>query len=372
MMNDILSFQRLPALLALADGSVFWGSSIGAEGITVGELVFNTAMTGYQEIITDPSYAQQIVTFTYPHIGNVGVNSDDMESDRAWVAGLVIRDLSPIVSNWRAQESLPDFLVRQGVVAIADVDTRRLTRILRSRGAQNSCIMTGTVDADKAIALAREFPSMEGMDLAKKVSCQKPYHFSRTGHKKIIVYDFGVKTNILRQLAERGAEVIVVPAMTPVEDVLKQHPDGVVLSNGPGDPAACDYAIRATQKLLEANIPIFGICLGCQILGLACGAKTKKMRFSHHGANHPVQNLKTKFVAITSQNHGFVLDEESLPAALEITHVSLFDGTIQGIRHTEKPAFAFQGHPEASPGPHDIGVLFDYFLESLTHHAQTN
>jgi carbamoyl-phosphate synthase small subunit len=313
---------------------------------------------------------------TYPHIGNVGVNADDMESDQIWAAGLVIRELSPIVSNWRATESLPEFLARHKTVAIADIDTRRLTRLLRDKGAQSGCIMTGDdVNVDEAIAKAREFVGIEGMDLAKEVTREQPGTWTLTdmdqqwltpsdklAGKKVVVYDFGVKTNILRMLAERGAEVIVVPAQTPADKVIQYKPDAVLLSNGPGDPAACDYAIEATKILLSKGIPIFGICLGCQILALACGAKTVKMKFGHHGANHPVKDLSQDFVAITSQNHGFAIDEQTLPSELEVTHRSLFDGTVQGIRHKSKPAYAFQGHPEASPGPHDVAALFDLLL----------
>jgi carbamoyl-phosphate synthase small subunit len=378
MSEDEFTLECTAAVLALADGSVFAGTSIGAQGVAIGEVVFNTAMTGYQEILTDPSYAKQIVTLTYPHIGNVGVNLEDMESDRVHLSGLVIRELSPIVSNWRAQESLPVFLARQKTVAIADVDTRRLTRILRDKGAQNGCIMTGDdVDVDEAIAKAREFAGLEGMDLAKEVTCNQIKTWSAPEmdsqwvasipqvKKKVVVYDFGVKTNILRMLAERGAEVIVVPAQTPANKVIQLSPDAVLLSNGPGDPAACDYAIEATKILLSKGIPIFGICLGCQILALACGAKTLKMKFGHHGANHPVKNLTKDFVAITSQNHGFAVDEATLPAELEVTHRSLFDGSVQAIRHKTKPAFAFQGHPEASPGPHDVAGLFDLIFSEV-------
>ena len=371
-----MTLECTAAVLALADGSVFPGTSIGAPGTVVGEVVFNTSMTGYQEILTDPSYAKQIVTLTYPHIGNVGVNVEDMESNQVWAAGLVIRELSPIVSNWRAQESLPVFLNRHNTVAIAEIDTRRLTRLLRDKGAQNGCIMTGDdVDVDDAIAQARGFAGIEGMDLAKEVTRKQvepwlmpaidPQWLAQSvseSVKKVVVYDFGVKINILRMLAERGAEVIVVPAQTSADDVLALQPDAVLLSNGPGDPAACDYAIAATQVLLEKNVPIFGICLGCQILALACGAKTLKMKFGHHGANHPVKDLVADVVAITSQNHGFAIDESTLPDTLEVTHRSLFDGTVQAIRHTTKPAFAFQGHPEASPGPHDVAALFDCIL----------
>lgn len=376
MSDDEFTLERTAAVLALADGSVFAGTSIGVPGMAVGEVVFNTAMTGYQEILSDPSYAKQIVTLTYPHIGNVGVNPEDMESDRVWAAGLVIRELSPIVSNWRATESLPEFLARHKTVAIADIDTRRLTRLLRDKGAQNGCIITGDeVDVDAAIAKARGFAGLEGMDLAKEVTrsdvtdwvladfdAQWLTPSDKLAGKKVVVYDFGVKTHILRMLAERGAKVVVVPAQTPASDVIREAPDAVLLSNGPGDPAACDYAIEATKTLLNKGIPIFGICLGCQILALACGARTVKMKFGHHGANHPVKALQQDFVAITSQNHGFTIDEKTLPATLEVTHRSLFDGTVQGIRHKSLPAYAFQGHPEASPGPHDVAALFDNLI----------
>lgn len=376
MSSKLFFEQKTPAVLVLADGSVFPGISIGAEGASVGEVVFNTTMTGYQELLTDPSYAQQIVTLTYPHIGNVGINPEDMESDRIWLSGLVIRDLSLVVSNWRATESLPDFLKRQQTIAIADVDTRRLTRLLRDKGAQNGCIMAGRIDVDEALALARRFAGLEQADLAKTVTrdvvtkwvlpqSDKQWltpGFVVNSKKTVVVYDFGVKTNILRLLADRGAEVIVVPATTTAEEALSYHPDGIVLSNGPGDPAACDYAIAATRVFLEADVPIFGICLGCQILALACGARTQKMTFGHHGSNHPVKFLADDRVVITAQNHGFSVDEASLPPDLEVTHRSLFDGTIQGISHQKKVAFAFQGHPEASAGPHDIEELFDEFL----------
>lgn len=351
------------AVLVLADGTLFPGISVGASGQAVGEVVFNTAMTGYQEILTDPSYARQIVTMTYPHIGNVGVNPDDMESDRAWVAGLVMRECSPVVSNWRATQSLPDFLAEQGVVAIAEVDTRRLTRILREQGAQSGCIITGDRPVDEAVALARAFPGLSGMDLANEVSRSTVAPWSESGTGPfIVVYDFGVKHNILNALVERGCRVTVVPATTSAQAVLAMRPDGVLLSNGPGDPAACAYAIANTQQLLAADMPILGICLGCQILALACGANTLKMKFGHHGANHPVKDLRSGQVSITSQNHGFAIDEMTLPPTVEITHRSLFDQTIQGIRVTGKPVFAFQGHPEASPGPHELLTVFDEFL----------
>lgn len=379
MSDDEFTLECTAAVLALADGSIFPGTSIGAPGVTVGEVVFNTAMTGYQEILTDPSYSQQIVTLTYPHIGNTGVNIEDMESDRIHAAGLVIRELSPIVSNWRAQESLPVFLARHNTVAIADIDTRRLTRILRDKGAQSGCIMTGDdINVDEAITKARAFAGLEGMDLAKEVTGKhiETWAMPETdpqwlvmsknpAQKKVVVYDFGVKRNILRMLVERGAEVIVVPAETPADKVIQLEPDAVLLSNGPGDPAACDYAIKATQILMSKGVPLFGICLGCQILALACGAKTLKMKFGHHGANHPVKDLDQDVVAITSQNHGFAIDEATLPSDLEVTHRSLFDGTVQAIRHKTKLAFAFQGHPEASPGPHDVAGLFDMIFSEM-------
>ena len=354
-----------PALLALADGSLFYGISVGFLGQTVGEVVFNTSMTGYQEILTDPSYAQQIVTLTYPHIGNVGVNDEDNESDRAFAAGLIIRELSPIVSNWRATQSLPEFLKAQKIVAIANIDTRQLTHILRDKGAQSGCIVTGKVDPTVAIQKAREFTGLNGKDLAIEVSAKEKYDFGYGHGHHVVVYDYGVKKNILRLLVERGCKVTVVPARMSAEDVLKLNPDGIVLSNGPGDPAACGYAIIATKILLAKKIPIFGICLGFQILGLACGAKTKKMKFGHHGANHPVQDVRSKKVFITSQNHGFCVDEKTLPKELEVTHISLFDKTLQGFKHRRLPAMAFQGHPEAAPGPGDIVELFDEFVRSI-------
>lgn len=369
--------ERTPGVLVLADGTVFPGVSIGADGAVVGEVVFNTAMTGYQEILTDPSYAKQIVTLTYPHIGNVGLNAEDMESDSVWASGLIIRELSHVVSNWRSEISLPDFLQKHNTIALAEIDTRSLTRLLREKGAQNGCIMTGDIDVDKALKLAREFAGLEGMNLADDVTRKDTVQWdqntawvgadkqteSAAGQgKKVVVYDFGVKSNILKLLADTGAQVKVVPAQTSAEDVIALSPDMVLLSNGPGDPAVCDQAIANTRELLQKNIPVMGICLGCQLLALACGAKTMKMKFGHHGANHPVQDLETSVVGITSQNHGFAIDETTLPANLEVTHRSLFDGTIQGIRHKEKPAFAFQGHPEASPGPHDIAVLINQFV----------
>ena len=367
------------ALLALADGSIFRGTAIGAAGSAVGEVVFNTAMTGYQEILTDPSYAQQIVTLTCPHIGNTGCNAVDEESDRVQAAGLVIRDLPRLASNWRSTEPLPDYLRRHRVVAIADIDTRRLTRILRQTGAQNGCIFAGDdVSADVAIVQARTFPGLNGMDLAKVVCTKEKYTFSAgsydldrtafatpTRKHRIVAYDFGVKRNILRLLVDRGCEVTVVPAQTPAADALALKPDGVFLSNGPGDPAACDYAIAATREFVRRRVPLFGICLGHQILGLAVGAKTLKMKFGHHGANHPVIDLSSGRVMISSQNHGFAIDEATLPTNTQVTHRSLFDGSNQGIRLTDAPAFSFQGHPEASPGPHDVAGLFDEFIRML-------
>lgn len=372
MLIENLLPKSEPAILALADGSVFFGVSVGAIGETIGEVVFNTAMTGYQEILTDPSYCEQIITLTCPHIGNVGVNLDDFESRRVFAAGLIIREMSSMTSNWRATQSLPEFLNAQNVVAIANIDTRRLTRLLRDKGAQNGCIMTGHVDAEIALKKARAFPGLEKKDLAQVVSTKTSYTLphTHTHAHHIVLYDFGVKKNILRLLADRGCRVTVVPAKTSVNDVLKLNPNGVVLSNGPGDPAACDYAIAATQELLAKRIPIFGICLGFQILALACGAKTKKMKFGHHGANHPVQELKSKRVFITSQNHGFCVDEQTLPNELEITHISLFDKTLQGFVHKTLPVIAFQGHPEAAPGPNDIVYLFDRFIEMM--YATTN
>jgi carbamoyl-phosphate synthase small subunit len=367
---------RHAALLALADGSLFHGDSIGVVGQRVGEVVFNTAITGYQEILTDPSYCRQIVTLTYPHIGNVGVNSEDEESQHVFASGLVIRELPLLESNWRSEDSLDNYLQKNQVVSIAGIDTRRLTRILREKGAQNGCLVAGeNIDAAAAIQAAQDFAGLQGMDLAKEVSTKQPYVWEKgawtidaTSHttppqqKHVIAYDFGVKRNILRLLVERGCRVTVMPAQTPASEVLKQKPDGIFLSNGPGDPEPCDYAIDAIKEIVDTDIPIFGICLGHQLLGLACGAKTVKMKFGHHGANHPVQDLTSKQVLITSQNHGFAIDEASLPATLQATHRSLFDGSLQGIRHTDKPAFSFQGHPEASPGPHDVAPLFDQFV----------
>ena len=366
------------AILALADGSLFTGQAIGASGLIAGEVVFNTAMTGYQEILSDPSYCKQLVTLTYPHIGNVGANSEDNESRAVFASGLIIRDLPLLHSNFRAQQSLSEYLIGQGVIAIAGIDTRRLTRLLREKGAQAGAIMAGEIDPERAVACARAFGSMAGQDLARVVSCTERYAWTegewRLGQgyarqdaprRHVVAYDFGVKTNILRMLAERGCRLTVVPATTPAEDVLALSPDGVFLSNGPGDPEPCDYAIDAIRVLLEARVPMFGICLGHQLLGLACGAKTSKMKFGHHGANHPVQDLDSARVMITSQNHGFQLDETSLPGNVRVTHRSLFDGTVQGIRLTDRPAFSFQGHPEASPGPQDVAYLFDRFIASM-------
>jgi carbamoyl-phosphate synthase small subunit len=370
--------SRAPAILVLKDGTVFRGSAIGAEGIVAGEVVFNTAMTGYQEILTDPSYCRQIVTLTYPHIGNTGANAEDVESGRVQAAGLVIRDLPLLSSNFRETATLGDYLKREKIVAIADIDTRKLTRLLRDKGAQDGCIMAGKVDEKAALKAAREFPGLVGMDLARVVSCKGPYDTDETAWQlgkgygtrteakfHVVAYDFGIKRNILRMLAVRGCKLTVVPAQTPAADVLKLKPDGVFLSNGPGDPEPCDYAIRAIRDLLDAGVPLFGICLGHQLLGLACGAKTLKMKFGHHGANHPVQDLESRRVMITSQNHGFAVDAATLPANAKVTHVSLFDGSLQGFALTDKPAFCFQGHPEASPGPHDVDYLFDRFVKLM-------
>jgi carbamoyl-phosphate synthase small subunit len=370
-----------PALLALADGTVFRGTSIGAAGRTAGEVVFNTALTGYQEILTDPSYCRQIVTLTYPHIGNYGVNPEDVEATKVHAAGLIIKNLPLRVSNFRQAMTLPQYLEREGTVAISDIDTRRLTRVLRTTGAQNGVIAAFPVghqisddDIAAAVAEARGAPSMSGLDLAKVVSVREPYEWTETewvlgsgyGQQSqprfhVVAYDFGVKRNILRMLASRGCRITVVPAQTPAAEVMKLNPDGVFLSNGPGDPEPCDYAIEATRTLIDSGLPTFGICLGHQIMALASGAKTFKMKFGHHGANHPVKDLDNGRVSITSQNHGFAVDEKTLPANLRPTHVSLFDGTLQGLARTDKPAFCFQGHPEASPGPHDIAYLFDRF-----------
>ncbi len=365
-----------PAILVLEDGSIFKGVSIGSDGETTGEVVFNTAMTGYQEILTDPSYAKQIVTLTYPHIGNTGINAEDVESDQIWAAGLVIRNLPLLASNWRCEKPLDEYLKDNGIVAIAEIDTRRLTRILREKGAQNGCILAGE-QVDEALALdkAKAFPGLKGMDLAKEVtgehtrewtestwSLSEGYGQLENPEFHVVAYDFGVKRNILRMLVERNCRLTVVPAQTPASDVLAMNPDGVFLSNGPGDPEPCEYAIAAIKEILEQKVPVYGICLGHQLLALASGAKTAKMKFGHHGANHPVQCLADGTVMITSQNHGFAVDEESLPAHVEATHKSLFDGSLQGIRRTDTPAFSFQGHPEASPGPHDVAPLFDQFI----------
>jgi carbamoyl-phosphate synthase small subunit len=374
------SHTHREAVLALADGTIFRGTAIGADGCSVGEVVFNTALTGYQEILTDPSYAQQIVTLTYPHIGNVGVNAEDAESDRVWAAGLVIRDLPLLVSNFRSEQSLDSYLKDNNILGIADIDTRKLTRILRESGAQNGCIMAGDVDDQTALAAAREFAGLKGMDLAKEVTTETTYQWSQhswelgVGHSdqdpatakfKVVAYDFGVKRNILRMLVDRGCDLTVVPAKTPASEVLAMNPDGIFLSNGPGDPEPCDYAIEAITEILKTDIPVFGICLGHQLLALASGAKTAKMKFGHHGANHPVEDIDNNVVMITSQNHGFAVDETSLPDNLIATHRSLFDGSLQGIHRTDKPAFSFQGHPEASPGPHEAAVLFDHFIELM-------
>ena len=383
----LLSLQGTfpPAILALADGTVFVGTSIGATGSTVGEVVFNTSLTGYQEILTDPSYCQQIVTLTYPHIGNYGVNPEDVEAEKVHAAGLIIKNLPLLASNFRSSQTLSDYLIASQTVAIADLDTRKLTRLLRTKGAQNGAIVAlakgqAVTQAviDQAVAAAQAAPNMAGLDLAQKVTVSQGYEWTQTEWKldggygnqtapkfHVVAYDFGVKKNILRMLAERGCKVTVVPAKTPAADVLKHNPDGIFLSNGPGDPQPCDYAIAAAAELIETGIPTFGICLGHQIMALASGAKTFKMKFGHHGANHPVKDLDNGRVSITSQNHGFAVDEKSLPANLRATHVSLFDGTLQGLARTDKPAFCFQGHPEASPGPHDIAYLFDRFIKLM-------
>jgi carbamoyl-phosphate synthase small subunit len=373
--------------LALEDGSLFHGRSIGCEGLRVGEVVFNTALTGYQEILTDPSYARQIVTLTYPHIGNVGTNPEDEESPTVHASGLVIRDLPPLVSSWRSHESLPDYLVRNEVVAIADIDTRRLTRILREKGAQNGCLMAGRVDETEALAAARAFPGLKGMDLAQTVSTGASYIWRQGTWDlagglpaerpeaelplHVVAYDYGVKRNILRMLVDRGCRVTVLPAKATAEEALALEPDGVFLSNGPGDPEPCDYAISAIAEVVDRGLPTFGICLGHQLLGLASGAKTVKMKFGHHGANHPVQDLETGRVMISSQNHGFAVDEQTLPDNLRATHRSLFDGSLQGIQRSDRPAFGFQGHPEASPGPHDVAPLFDHFVALMRAAART-
>jgi len=379
VMQQLTGKASRPAILVLEDGSVFKGVSIGAEGKSVGEVVFNTAITGYQEILTDPSYARQIITLTYPHIGNTGTNDEDEECSTIWSAGLVIRDLPLLSSNFRNQQTLDDYLKAKNILGIADIDTRRLTRILRDKGAQNGCIMAGDVDEAEALAAAKGFSGLQGLDLAKEVSTASTYTWDAgswtlgegfgslpEGKRfKVVAYDFGAKRNILRMLVDRGCELTVVPAETPAETVLAMNPDGIFLSNGPGDPEPCDYAIAAIKTFLDKNIPIFGICLGHQLLALASGAKTVKMKFGHHGGNHPVQDLKTGKVMITSQNHGFAADEATLPDCLVATHKSLFDGSLQGIHRTDKPAFSFQGHPEASPGPHDAAELFDHFIELM-------
>ncbi|MCL1159339.1 glutamine-hydrolyzing carbamoyl-phosphate synthase small subunit [Shewanella inventionis] len=374
------------ALLVLEDGTVFSGTAIGATGISVGEVVFNTSMTGYQEILTDPSYSRQIVTLTYPHIGNTGTNDEDTESDSVHACGLIIRDLPLMASNFRNQQSLSDYLKANNVVGIADIDTRKLTRILREKGAQAGCIMVGDLDEAKALAEAKAFPGLKGMDLAKEVTTDHTYQWRKGSWKlvgglpsdtpeselkyKVVAYDYGVKRNILRMLVDRGCDVTVVPAKTSAADVLAMNPDGVFLSNGPGDPEPCDYAIEAIQQILKTDTPVFGICLGHQLLALASGAKTLKMKFGHHGANHPVSNIEQGNVMITSQNHGFAADEATLPANIKVTHKSLFDGSLQGIHLTDKPAFSFQGHPEASPGPNDAAPLFDHFIELIEHYRQ--
>ena len=379
----------VPAVLVLADGTVFHGIAIGASGHTVGEVVFNTSMTGYQEILTDPSYTEQIVTLTYPHIGNTGTNAEDVESGKVYAAGLIIRDLPLLESNFRSTQNLSDYLTANNIVAIADIDTRKLTRILREKGAQAGCIIAGNVDEAKALELAKAFPGLTGMDLAKVVSCKTAYEFNLSdngagewalgkGYTKapdakfhVVAFDYGVKRNILRMLVSRGCKVTVLPAEASAEEALKHKPDGIFLSNGPGDPQPCDYAISAIKTLVDSGIPTFGICLGHQLLALASGAKTMKMKFGHHGANHPVQDVATKRVYITSQNHGFAADPATLPANVKITHVSLFDGSLQGIARTDKPAFSFQGHPEASPGPTEMSYLFDQFV-GMMQKSKTN
>jgi len=375
--------QHTPAMLVLADGTVFRGLSIGALGHTVGEVVFNTSMTGYQEILTDPSYTQQIVTLTYPHIGNTGVNAEDVESNQVYASGLIIRDLPLMHSNFRSEQSLSDYLIANNVVAIADIDTRKLTRILREKGAQAGCIIAGEVDEAKALELARTFPGLSGMDLAKVVSVKAAYEFTDgewalgKGYAKdsassyhVVAFDYGVKRNILRMLVSRGCKVTVLPAQATAAEALAYNPDGVFLSNGPGDPEPCDYAIGAIKTIVETGKPVFGICLGHQLLALASGAKTLKMKFGHHGANHPVQDIESKKVYITSQNHGFAVDSASLPVNIKPTHVSLFDGSLQGITRTDRPAFSFQGHPEASPGPTEMSYLFDKFIDLMKQHKQ--
>ena len=380
-MSNLNPFNgRKPAILVLADGSLFSGYTVGAEGQTVGEVIFNTTLTGYQEILTDPSYTEQIVTLTYPHIGNVGVNTDDQESYRIWAAGLIIRELSPVVSNWRAKQSLEDYLKSEGIVAIAGIDTRRLVRLIREQGALNGCIMAGgSADVNWALECARAYPGLKGKDLAKFASTRRMQtwvegifsfedkkKFEQQDNYHVVVYDYGLKQQILRLLVDNGCSVTVVPAQTVVKEVLNLNPNGILLSNGPGDPAACDYAIAAIQEILEKNIPLLGICLGFQLLVLACGGRTEKMKFGHHGANHPIQNITTGRVYITSQNHSFAVDEKNLPDTLRVTHRSLFDGTLQGISHKNKPAIAFQGHPEASPGPRDMQGIFKEFVELMS------
>ena len=383
--------MRKPALLALADGTLFWGESIGIDGQTVGEVVFNTALTGYQEILTDPSYCKQIVTLTYPHIGNVGTNADDEESSHVYVSGLVVRDVPLLASNWRCEQTLEDYLDKNKVVAIAGIDTRQLTRVLREKGAQNGCIVAGdNIDESAAIAAAQDFPGLAGMDLAKEVTTGRPYEWAQgtwsleggmpdAPHPveeklphHVVAYDYGVKRNILRMLVDRGCHLTVVPAQTSAKEVLALNPDGVFLSNGPGDPEPCDYALDAIPTIVDTGLPVFGICLGHQLLSLASGARTLKMKFGHHGANHPVQDIDGGQVMITSQNHGFAVNEESLPNNLKATHRSLFDGSLQGVHRTDKPAFSFQGHPEASPGPHDVAPLFDHFIELIEQYKSTN
>jgi len=376
---------RKPALLALEDGSLFRGESIGADGLAQGEVVFNTSITGYQEILTDPSYCQQIITLTYPHIGNVGTNRGDEEAAQIHASGLIVRDCPRRASNWRSQQPLDHYLRERGIVALADIDTRRLTRLLREKGAQNGCIMAGeALDVEQALSLARAFPGLKGMDLAQVVTTAAPYPWTEgrwqlAGNRfptvdnaryHVVAYDYGVKRNILRMLADRGCQLTVVPAQTPAAEVMKLRPDGVFLSNGPGDPEPCDYAITAIRALLDARIPLFGICLGHQLLGLASGAHTVKMKFGHHGGNHPVLDLDSRRVMISSQNHGFAVDEATLPATLRTTHRSLFDGSLQGIARTDRPAFSFQGHPEASPGPHDVAPLFDRFIDLMAKSGQ--
>jgi len=385
--QELIVPLRAPAILVLRDGTVFRGVSIGAEGLAVGEVVFNTAMTGYQEILTDPSYARQIVTLTYPHIGNTGTNPEDVESDRVYAAGLVIRDLPLAASNFRKTQDLPEYLQAQNIVAISDIDTRKLTRLLREKGAQDGALFAAPkitkADEAKAVAAARGFPGLAGMDLAKVVSVKQPYAWDETtwalgkGYGKqaapkhhVVAYDYGVKRNILRMLAARGCRITVLPAQASADEALKLKPDGVFLSNGPGDPEPCEYAIAAIRTLIDRGIPTFGICLGHQLMALASGAKTMKMKFGHHGANHPVQDLDSKRVMITSQNHGFAVDAATLPANTRVTHVSLFDGTLQGFARTDRPAFCFQGHPEASPGPHDVDYLFDRFMTLIEQHKQ--